>query len=388
MYWRPLEYMMDNDPDKTLTKTASAIRKKYRSLFIKVLGLSNKLKLTVEKDTLNREKLPKDRPVIYVACHGFKDDVLNTILTVNDKESYIVFGNIDLFYHTFDGLGLWIYGSQLVNRYDRESKNAMKKKMEKMIDLGNNIIIFSEATWNLSPNELIGGLHGGFYDVAIKKNAIIVPVLTHKVGKKCYSRILDYVDPKELTLEDTQYIELLMNNYINKAIDLNIYKEHSFINIKDSLNGILKQISELKQITDLDNRIHIINNILNNANNIVDQFDKKDFDDDLLQDAYNLIIKYIKRISIIKKEVMSKKIRDILATEKYEMIEEHPDYSYMKDGVDMYEAWDMYLDDTIKGTPYFYPEPEKTTSFRDPLVNNIDEVMPWLSKDKQLTIKR
>ena len=75
-----------------------------------------------------------------------------------------------------------------------------------------------------------------------------------------------------------------------------------------------------------------------------------------------------------------------MALEKVDMYEKHPDYSYMKDGKNMYEAWDEYVCDTLKGTPYFYKEEEKKCEFKDPLVEEMDEVLPWL-KDKQKELK-
>ena len=37
----------------------------------------------------------------------------------------------------------------------------------------------------------------------------------------------------------------------------------------------------------------------------------------------------------------------MVATAKYEIIEKYPDYLYMKNGKNKYEAWNDYLKDTI-----------------------------------------
>ena len=42
-----------------------------------------------------------------------------------------------------------------------------------------------------------------------------------------------------------------------------------------------------------------------------------------------------------------------LTASKYKLIEKYPDYSYMKNGKDKYEAWNDYVKETIKATPYF-----------------------------------
>lgn len=382
MFKNKLQYMMSNNPDETLSEKGSNRRKKIRPFILTLLKLGNKLKLVVEKNEY--EKIV-DRPVIYVACHGFKDDVLNTLVTLKD-DAYVVFGNIDLFYNTMDGLFLWLYGTQLVDRYNKESKNAMKNKMNKIIELGNNIVIFSEATWNLSPNKLMEKLHGGFYDVAIKNNALVVPVLTHKVGKKCYSRVLKAIDLKEINMEDVEIICLTMKKYIEKANDLIIYDDEQSIIVKDIISDLQKEINELSNcntISDAKKKINYIEYCCSKYKNKVLELSLQiPSDEEIEISAFNFVSKLISRIGIAKKEVLVTKVRDIMALEKYDMIKTNPDYSYMKNGKNMYEAWDDYIKETISATPYFYPEPEATTVFKDPMIKDEIEVMPWL-KSKQ-----
>lgn len=376
-----LKYMMNNDPKYTISQKGSNIRKKIRPFFRTILKLGNKLKLEIEKN----EAKNISGPVIYVACHGFKDDVLNTLLTVKG-DAYIVFGNIDLFFNTFDGLCLWIYGTQLVDRYDKESKRAMKNKMDKIIEYGNNVIIFSEATWNLSPNKPMENLHWGFYDTALKNNALVVPVLTHKVGKNCYARVLKPMDMKEVKIEDCKNIVYLMKKYINKVLNINIYNESIFLQINKEALNIQESINAIK-FEDLNNCLEEIKKVQEQSINFINKISDYDISelDSIKKSSFIMIKKNISRISTSTKEVMVSNLRDIMASEKYDLYEKHPDYSYMKDGKNMYEAWDDYIEDTIKATPYFYPEPEKTTLFKDPLIKDKEEVMPWL---KQMKLER
>ena len=199
-----LKYMLDNDEDKTISKKGIIVRNKIRPLLWKVLALSNNLDLIIEKN----EFKGSNRPVIYLASHAFKDDAVNTVLTAKCN-AYIVVGNIDLFFNTLDGFFLWLYGAQLVDRYDKKSKHSMKNKMNRVIEYGNDILIYPEATWNLSPNKLMYNLHWGFYDVAQKNNAVVVPIITYKVGKKCY---------KDSFKKDFKRIEII-NDETNEIID-------------------------------------------------------------------------------------------------------------------------------------------------------------------------
>ena len=379
-----LKHMMSNNPSDTISQKSSNVRKKIRPFFLSILKLGNKLKLVVEKNEAKNLK----GPIIYVACHGFKDDVLNTILTIKD-DAYVVFGNIDLFFNTFDGLCLWIYGTQLVDRYNKQSKHAMKNKMDKIIEYGNNIIIFSEATWNLSPNKLMENLHWGFYDTALKNNALVVPVLTHKVGKKCYSRVLKPMDMKNIEHEDFYNIVELMKKYINRALDINIYKGTVFSKIKEDTLILQEKINfitfenlneGINKIKDIEQLALVLVNKINNYS--IDNFN------DIEKSAFDLIKRLISRIGTSTKEIMVCKVRNIMAFEKYDLYEKHPDYSYDVEGKNKYEAWDDYIDDTISATPYFYPEQEKATLYMDPLVQDEIQVMPWLDQKKLIRRKK
>ena len=379
MYFKKLEYMMSNDSNKTISQKGSDIRKKIRPTFINFLKLGNKLKLVIEKNEYKKV----DRPVIYVASHAFKDDVLNTILTNRDN-TYVVFGNIDLFYHTLDGLCLWIYGAQLVDRYDKESRHAMKDKMNKILEYGNNELIFPEATWNMSENLLMLPFHWGFYDAAKANNALIVPTITYKVGKKCYSRQLSPIDINEVTNDDINLTVNLMRKFANKAYDVMLYSDTKSKKIREWIQDLQHFIDEYeKNLSDYNLR-----NITTLAHDvsIYAKVNIDFIDEELKAESYKLVSMLLSRVSTSLKEAQVFRIRDIMAKEKYELYEKHPDYSYMKNGKDMYEAWDDYIKDTVNGTPYFYVEPEATTVFKDPLVQNIDEVMPWL--DSKTYMKR
>ena len=353
---KALMYMLDNNPNKTLSVKGYKIRKFIKPAVFSILKASNKLKLVVDKKAFNGSH----RPIIYVASHGFKDDVLNTVLTINDNV-YIVFGNIDLFFNTIDGSFLWLYGCQLVDRFDKVSRNAMKWKMDRVLKLGGNLVIFAEGSWNLSPNKLMEDLHWGFYDVARANNAIIVPVVSHKVGKKCYTQMLNSVELNSLDKCDVGNILHLMKKYYTKIVEICDNKD--IYNIIIGLNNYF----ESNDINLISNNAKIVykNLSLLRDNNSYDPF---------YNDKLNYIITLTNRIVNAQKEYEVKKIRDMMGSAKYDLIEKYPDYSYMTNGKDKYKAWDDYLNDTINATPYFYVEPEKTTLFKHMLISDVEDV--------------
>ena len=157
---------------------------------------------------------------------------------------------------------------------------------------------------------------------------------------------------------------------------------------KEIISDLQKEINELSNcntIYDAEKKINYIEYCCSKYKNKVLELSLQiPSDEEIEISAFNFVSKLISRIGIAKKEVLVTKVRDIMALEKYDMIKTNPDYSYMKNGKNMYEAWDDYIKETISATPYFYPEPEATTIFKDPMIKDESEVMPWLNKQPKI----
>lgn len=131
-----------------------------------------------------QKSLPKT-PVIFASTHSFREDIESaTILT--DKQAFILIGSLSQIFKTLDGLTAWITGLILVNRMDKKSRKAAKDKMKLALEYGSSVLIFPEGTWNKSPNNLIGGLFPGVYDVAKETGALVVPIATIREEKQVY----------------------------------------------------------------------------------------------------------------------------------------------------------------------------------------------------------
>lgn len=179
---RFLEYLLDNDPQKTVSKRGLAFRRFLNPAFNKIITLKTPTRLEI----ISRAKMPKDRPVIFAATHGFREDVDNSILTLG-KHAYILVGSLEQFFKTTDGILAWANGVILVDRTDKVSRKASKDKMLHLLKMGGNILMFPEGTWNLSPNQLVAGIFPGVYDTAKEAGALVAPVATHRHGEMVYS---------------------------------------------------------------------------------------------------------------------------------------------------------------------------------------------------------
>lgn len=188
MYNKFLEYLLKNDPEKTISKSGIILRGLINPIIRKALPFTTKTKLEI----VRKEEIP-NIPVIFAATHGFQEDIIDTIL-IADRLAYILIGSLSQIFYSLDGIAAWMNGTILVDRMNDRSRKASKEKMIHALELGASIIIFPEGTWNKSPNQMVSGLFPGIYDVAMATGALIVPIATHREGEYVYGILDKYFD--------------------------------------------------------------------------------------------------------------------------------------------------------------------------------------------------
>ena len=200
-------YLLDNDIDVSLPKSDFEKGKIIHKIIIK-LGkyflnnpqiIEDRAKLLEgdnetfpeeDRDSFKGKVKVGDEPVIFVTNHGFKDDVLATILA-SEKRAYIVFGSLPQFYGTIDGLLACKNGVVMVNRKVSESKRSSIEKSKYVLENGISLMVCPEGVWNKKPNGGMLDFWSGFYRIAKKSDGTfykIVPIIhyiknTHKAGK-------------------------------------------------------------------------------------------------------------------------------------------------------------------------------------------------------------
>ena len=178
-------YLLDNDPEKVVSKQGILIRKKINFL-IKSLGPSflknpqifeNREELMKGK-TFNKTSeifLPQE-PVIWVSNHAFKDDTLASILAAK-RHAYILFGSLPQFFNTIDGITSWINGVVMTNRKLKDSKQASIPKALRVIDYQTDLMAFVEGVWNKTPEKPLLDIFDGVYRIAKERGCKIVPIV-------------------------------------------------------------------------------------------------------------------------------------------------------------------------------------------------------------------
>lgn len=208
-----LSYLVDPDPEKVIS-AKGIVRRRKLNWIIKSLGVRF---LTNPQILENRNFLKNpqateiapdpgiivpDEPVIWVANHAFKDDVLATILAAK-RHAYILVGSMPQFYNTFDGVTAWINGVVMTNRNSVASRHSSVPKVVKAMQLGADIMMFPEGVWNKSPNALLLDLWPGIYHIACETGAKVVPVI-HYI-RDCTNREKD--NPIHTVVDDSIRID-------------------------------------------------------------------------------------------------------------------------------------------------------------------------------------
>lgn len=374
-------YMLGTDADKLVNKKTINRRKKIHKPLLKVMGLTNPLKLNVEK----RNYIPNGEPVIYISSHNFKDDVLNTVLTV-EEHCYLLFGNIKLFFGSYEGIPLWMNGLCLVDRFDSNSRKAAVEKMVRSIELGTSVIAFPEATWNLTDNLLSLKLFGGFYDVAKRTGAKVVPIGNIRIGNQCYMSMDYQYDPTKFDLDSISIMLKRLKVDIIKAKDLLVYDDDISKNIYCRLENFEIEIDKMIAEIDVNNFNFIADAIESKAlelrgyvKEILVSLDEKTID----YSIFNRVSLHLYNISNMRKNMACEIARDKLSELRFEIIENHGEFVGAEyDRKKLTEEWILWKNKLISQTKYFDPDFELTAIYKDRLVDEPEDVLPHLVRKK------
>lgn len=181
--------------DKNVLIQNSMERKRQEDAIIQALdsSLLQREHLENNSDLFNIEGVPSlklpDEPTVIVANHGFKDDILGTIIATG-RPCFVMFASLPYFYNTIEGLALNENGVIILNRKIKESKRASVEKGIMALENGFDVVVFAEGVWNKTPNLFSLPLWDGAYRIAASKNAPILPYVhyildpTYTIPKK------------------------------------------------------------------------------------------------------------------------------------------------------------------------------------------------------------
>lgn len=388
MYNKCFEYLLNNDPKKVISKNGIKIRKVINPVFLKIVPLTTKSKLTIEK----REDIVNDRPIIYAATHGFRDDIAFTLMTI-DKPVYLLYGSIPDFYKSVDGFALWLNGTIIVDRKDKESRKAAIEKIKYAIDLSSDILMYPEGVWNKNPALIVQKLYTGIYKVAKEKNALVVPIATMLEDNKGYSIEGEAYDITKLDHDKCYLIINKMKKNFQKIIDLIIYEDWLTEEIKSKVQVLMEYISNFNiddcSIEFLEKRIDHTSMIVKEILNLISTINTDDYWMDKYSNNIGMEKSIIDRITIILKDTVIAKerictddLRDKMASLKWQLMTKYANYSRddFKKFNPVSKYWDKYLEELIKTANGLYDhEIEDVAHYVDKTETTSTEIFDFLN---------
>lgn len=210
-----MSYLLDPDPEVAITENSVRWRRWIHFVLVKLGShfltnpqiIENRYNLKEPDATYipdDKGIVLPDKPVIWASNHGFKDDVLASILAAQ-RHAFILFGSLPQFYNTFDGITAWLNGVAMANRKLRSSSHASVAKALRAMQFGADLLVFPEGVWNKSPNELILNLWPGIYRIACETGAEVVPIV-HYI-RDCTNKLK--INPIHTVIDDPIRIDNL-----------------------------------------------------------------------------------------------------------------------------------------------------------------------------------
>lgn len=194
---------------------------------------------------LNEKKVcvPKSRPIIYANTHKFKPDLEKISLSLN-KPSVLVASDFKNSYKTISG---WYFNTRptiFVDPYSKQDKKYTYDMMVRYLKEGNDFMIFPEAVWNLSPNNIILPIFLGTVRAALESNAVIVCTAIERYGKNYVINRKGFFDPNEILKKYTnKAFEEINNNEDCFELKNRIIEECNIV-LRDALASLTYEIWE------------------------------------------------------------------------------------------------------------------------------------------------
>lgn len=151
--------------------TGIKLRRGVNFLFRAVLRHSTKEKVVVDR----YPRLEKKEPYIFVSVHGFVNDSVAALSTI-DRNAYLLFGTTDTLEHNPIIYAAWANGFIYVNRKEETSRHTAIDKMERVLSSGSSVLIFAEGGFNNTENLLCMKLFSSPYLLAKRTGRKVVPV--------------------------------------------------------------------------------------------------------------------------------------------------------------------------------------------------------------------
>lgn len=142
---------------------------------------------------------------IYVVNHSCKYDFPYAAEVIK-HHTYVLVGKQHLY--LIDKIAFFLNGVIYVDRKSKTDKAFVKNKIIKLMLNGENLCVFPEGTWNLTPSKPMLPLYWGVVDIARETKCPIIPLVLEYKEKDCYVKWGNLIYVTERDIKQNKIREL------------------------------------------------------------------------------------------------------------------------------------------------------------------------------------
>lgn len=206
-------------------------RDKLHPILLSLIKLNRKFIAKQNLIIINDRRVNSDKPVIYAITHMGMYDYQIVSEAIKDHQ-YPFAGDPETMYRSGDGLILSLNGLIYCDTNSKEDRYIALETSKELLRKNENLLIYPEGIWNLSPNLLSLPLFPGIINIALETGCDIIPVAVEQYDKDFYVNIGS---------------NFKLNNKINKE-NLNEYVNEQKIILRNKLASLKWEIFESRPL--------------------------------------------------------------------------------------------------------------------------------------------
>ncbi len=213
--------LLDANVENFTSDTGIKIRRKIAKPLKKILKLATPEKIIID----NYPKLNKNEPYIFVSTHGFSNDIIACLASI-DRSAYLLMGSTNQVEYNRLMYAAWVNGFIYVDRTDKFNRKEAIPKMERVLKNGSSVLIFPEGGHNNTENSLCNRLFASPYILAARTGCKIVPIAPfYEFGSD--KIFMNFGDPIDLTVYEDKNEALMYLRDVLATMVYNNIEKHS-----------------------------------------------------------------------------------------------------------------------------------------------------------------
>ena len=185
-------------------------RDKLHPVLLSLIRLNRKFIARQNLTVINDNRIESDKPVIYAITHIGMYDYQIVSEAIEDHQ-YPFAGDPETMYRSGDGLILSLNGLIYCDTNSKEDRYIASETSKELLNIGENLLIYPEGIWNLSPNLLSLPLFPGIINMALETGCDIIPVAVEQYDKEFYVNIGKNIKIKNYEIDNKNIKE-----YVNE----------------------------------------------------------------------------------------------------------------------------------------------------------------------------